>query len=173
MFSKLLDFAAYDTGDWLSFVGLVLTIIGFAITFLGVFRAASAADRAQAAVANVREDIQRTNLVATFTAAIAVMDEIKRLHRQRDWDYALLLDRYATIRKALVSVKSANPEMSNHHKTALQSSIQHFTDIEETVEQALATRTDPPDIPRLNRIVAEQADNVQEILAEVQAQIGE
>jgi hypothetical protein len=162
MLRKLFDFAVYDTGDWLSFVGLVLTLIGFGITFIGVFRAASAADRAQAAVANVREDIRRANLVATFTAAMAVMDEIKTLHRKQEWDWALL-DRYTTIRRALVSAKSTNLEkMSDQHKITLQNSIQHFKDMEETVEHALVTSTEPPDIARLNRIVAEQADNVQE-----------
>ncbi len=152
-------------------IELVLTSVGFTVTIIGVLRAKSAAEQAQKAVADVREDVLRTNMVAEFAAAVAVMEEIKRLHRQEA--LPALLDRYASLRKSLVSIKSANGDMPEHHKIALQGSIQQFSDMEETVEEALATEQGLLDPPRFNRIVSQQIDKVQEILAEVRAQIGE
>jgi hypothetical protein len=72
----LFTFSEYTAGDWLSVLSLLITLIGFAITIFNVVRSRTAAEEAERAVANVREDILRIDMVAEFAAAIAAMDEI-------------------------------------------------------------------------------------------------
>lgn len=170
MGAKLADTASYTAGDYLSVLGLFLTVIGFVATLYNVYRAKRAAQRAQEEVAKVRKDILRIDMVAEFSAALAAMEEIKRLHREGAWP--VLPDRYAELRRTLISIKSAGSEMLDEHKTALQSSIQHFSSIERTVEKALSTEETPPDIPKLNSVVSRQIDHLQEVLTQVKNKIG-
>ena len=158
MWSKLADFSAYTAGDWLSVLGLALTIIGFTATLIGVLRARSAAERAQEAVADVRKDIRHIGMVADFATAIAAMEEMTRLHREGAWQ--ILPERYAALRKSLVSIKSANENIPQHHQAALQSSIQLLRGIQRQVEEALAEDRKPSNVVRLNSIVFEQIDDL-------------
>jgi hypothetical protein len=167
---KLFTFSDYTAGDWLSVLGLVVTLIGFAITIFNVVRSRTAAEEAERAVAKVREDILRIDTVAEFSAAIAAMDEIKRLQREGAW--SVLPDRYADLRKSLISIKSANKDLPAHYMTAIQSSIQHFRGIETIIEKSLAAKKIPSNATRLNTIMSEQVDELHGILTEIKSQIG-
>ena len=165
------DFVAYRPGDWLSLVGLVLTIVGFIATLWNLLRAKNAAKRAEDAVTKVRDDMRRTDMVADFAAAVAAMEEIKRLHREAAWP--VLPDRYAELRKSLISIKSANKRLPDYQQSALQSAIQHFSSLERTVETALDTKEPLPNTARLNSLVSKRIDALQGVLVEVRNGIGE
>lgn len=158
------------TDDVLTILSLVLTIVGFGITIYNVVRAKRAAKYAQDAVDEVREDILRIDMVAEFSSALAAMDEIKRLHRQKAWD--VLPDRYAALRRSLVEIRSANPNLPEHHKVALQSSIVRFRGFESQIEEALVLDEKPSNVAKLNETISEQVDDLQAILTEVKTQIG-
>jgi hypothetical protein len=71
----------YHIGDLASVAGLVISIIGFLVTIMGVWRSKSAAERAERAANEARRQIRAYETVADFSATIALMEEIKRLHR--------------------------------------------------------------------------------------------
>ena len=170
MIEKLLSFSTYSVGDWLSVLGLVVTLFGFVVTIYNVTRSRTAAEEANQAVAKVRQDILRIDMVAEFSAAIAAMDEVKRLQREEAW--SVLPDRYAHLRKSLISIRSANNDLPERYMTTLQSSIQHFRGIETMIEESLAANDKPSNLARLNSIMSEQIDELHGILTEVKSQIG-
>jgi len=79
-----------------------VTLIGFCLTLVGVWRSKSAAERAERAVIEVQQDIRRIDTVTELSAAISAMNEIKALQRKGAWE--ILPDRYAALRKALITV---------------------------------------------------------------------
>lgn len=130
------------TDDLLTLVSLGLTLIGFGFTIVNVLRAKRAAKAAQDAVDDVRGDILRIDTVAEFSSALRVMEEIKRLQRQKMWD--ILPDRYASLRQSLVEIRGANTDLPDHQKAALQSSIVTIRGIENQIEKALEPSEDTP-----------------------------
>jgi ribosomal protein S13 len=152
-------------GDIASVVGVFVSVIGFCITIWGVLRSKSAAQKAKEEVLKVRESISNMDTVMEFSAAVTVMDEIKRLHRAAAW--AILPDRYSALKRLLISIKANNSDLSDEHKTALQSAIQNFTDIEKRVERTLSSEAEVPSVPALNAIVSTQLDRLFEVLASI------
>lgn len=170
MFAVLTGFFEDHWGDIASVVGVFISLVGFAVTIWGVLRSKNAAQKAEEEVSKVRETILNLDTVMGFSEAITIMDEIKRLHRATAW--AILLDRYSALKRILISIRSANAEMSDDHKTAIQSAIQNFTDIEKKVERVLALQSNPPNVAKLNEIVSIQLDKLSEVLAAIRQEIG-
>ncbi|QQS36833.1 MAG: hypothetical protein IPM56_02415 [Ignavibacteriales bacterium] len=160
----------YSLGDLASIFGLIITIIGFVITFIKVRQSKNAAELAQVISLKLREDLQRTDTVIEFSAAIISMDEIKRLHRQRAWE--ILPERYTSLRKSLISIKSSNDKLSIEQMRKLQSAIQNLKSIEEQVDFAIIHKKEPDNVDKLNKIIALQADKLTEVLIEIRNKIG-
>lgn len=160
----------YRLGDLASIVGLLVAIIGFCVTIISVVRSKKAAERAEDAALQVRQDIAHFETVVDFAAALSSIDEIKRLNREGAW--RVLPDRYAALRKALISIRKANPGLSSQHQTHLQSAIQHCSLMEGQVERALEAQSAPPRFTKLNEILSQQADHLNEILVEIKMKIG-
>lgn len=149
-------------GDWASIVGVGVVLIGFVITIYNV-------RRSRQIVARVRMDIRRRDSVVDFSGVITTMEEIRRLHRERAW--AILPDRYAALRKALVSIRASDPDLSEDEKTTLQNTLQHFRNIEKQVEKVL-DRDMQIDIVHINTITSKQIDTLNEILNNIKLKIG-
>lgn len=86
-----------------------MALVGFVITIIGVWKSKSAAQHAREAAVGVRADMRRTDTVSELSAAITAMDEIKWLQRKAAWE--ILPDRYSSLRKALISVRTANASL--------------------------------------------------------------
>lgn len=102
-----------------------------------------------------------------LAAATAVMEEIKRLHREGAW--RILPDRYAALRKALVSIRMGKPDLPVDHQSVLQGAIQQFREIEKKVERALADNQPPHNVAKFNEIVSLQIDSITEILGSMRS----
>ena len=125
----------YRLGDFASIIGLLVTFIGFAITLWNVVRSKRAAEKAEEAVKRVRELLVQADTIRDFSAAVGIMDEIRRLHRAAAWP--TLPDRYSALKRCLIAVRAQNPAMSERHKTATQAAITHFTAMERKIEEML------------------------------------
>lgn len=159
-----------NLGDWASVLGVIIAAVGFLVIIIKILRLKSTAEAVRDAVRNVREDVLRVETVAEFSAALSVMDEIKRLHRRQAWQ--ILPDRYAHLRKALITIKTSYSDLEDEHKIALQSAIQIFSGIEKQVEDALAKNLVSLDVPKLNRLISKQIDSLQQVLIKIQDKIG-
>ena len=153
-----------------SIIGVIVAIIGFALTYWNVTRSKKAAQQAKEAADRVRTDMLRANTVGEFASVLAEMEEIKTLHRQSCW--ALLPHRYSTLRRSLIEIRAANPDLSDEHKVALQGTIQYLASIERQVETSLANGGQPPNVPKLNATVSREIDKLQAVLVEIRNQIG-
>lgn len=157
-------------GDLASIAGFVVSLIGFTWTIRLAWRSKTAAEMAREEVHSIRQALARSSAIADFAAAITTMNEIKRLHRVAAW--AMLPDRYATLRQLLIAVRSTNPGLSNAHRTTIQNALGHFRVIEQEVERALASNEEPPRADALNRVVSDQIDALSEILEAIKQDVG-
>lgn len=164
------EYITTTLGAWASVAGVVIALIGFFITIRNVAHSKSAAEQAKESVHKLRADSIRMDLVSDCTTAISLMDQIKTLHRQQSW--MLLPDKYSAIRKVLISVKAYDSNLTDVQKSTIQGSVQIFRGMEKKIEQALQIGPDKLDIVKLNTLISEQADSLQEVLIAVKEQIG-
>lgn len=160
----------YNLGDYASIVGLLITIVGFIYTLINVIKTRRASINAEKIALQVRADISKLDTVSLISTVISVMDEIKRLHRQGAWE--ILPERYSSIKKSLISIKSTYPELPLEHKKIIQSAISNFSSIEKQVETAIYQKTIPCDVDKLNILISRQVDKLQEIFIDVKNKIG-
>lgn len=170
MLSKVIEFMARgDVGSIASVLALGLSVIGFSFTIWSVIRSKRAAEAAREASIAVRTSLARTDIVAECSTAIAILEEVKRLHRVAAWP--LLPDRYSALKRSLILIRTANPKLSDSHKTKIQNAVSHLIAFEDMIEKVIATGSEVPDVPRLNKIVSKQVKALAEILGDIRGQI--
>jgi hypothetical protein len=157
---------ANRVGDLTGIVGIAISLIGFGLTALGVMRSRRAAERAEEAARAARDSIQLFDTVVDFSAAISILEEIKRAHRHELW--VLLPDRYAAIRKLLISLRTSNVDLSNDQKSAIQSVLVNLHDIERAVERGLQNPSNLK-AAKFNSLLSDDIDNLVTVLAELKA----
>lgn len=157
--------------DIFSIVGFPLAIWGIVLAINDARKAKSAAETAQAEVESLRQTLLRLDSVANLADAIAIMDEIKRSHRNDLWDN-LLLDRYSALRRKLVAVKTAKVNIKVEYLTAIQNAIVQFRRIESKVEISLKSQASRPTTAKLNAIISAETDKIEEVLNAMKQDIG-
>ena len=150
-------------------VAFIVTILGFGFTLWGVWRSARAADAAKSAAEAARSRLVRTDAVAQFAAAIGSLDELKRLQREKAW--SILLDRYSSLKQSLIAVRAADSALSSQHRASIQGTIQHLSNMERKVEDALPTGAVTLDVAQLNRVLSKQIETLTEVLTEIKNEL--
>jgi hypothetical protein len=150
-------------GDLAGVAGVLISIVGFAVTLRGVFKSKRAAQAAEEAARSARDRIQLLDTVVDFSAAIATLDEIKRLHRTGKW--SLLPDRYSALRRLLTVVRTANPNLLDSQQAVLQNAVTNLYQLEKLVEQGAKSPALKP--AEFNAILSRDADNLSAILQEL------
>lgn len=153
-------------GDLASVAGVVISIVGFLATVWNVRRSKSAAERAEAAAIEARTAMRGYQTVSDLSTAIAIMEEVRRLHRIGQID--LILDRYGTLRKALVGVRQLAPFLSEAMDREIQIAITTLASMEDVLERA-SSEGSSPDFPELNWLLARDIDRLQAVLIEMTA----
>lgn len=150
-------------GDFASILDVLVTIIGFIVTIINVIRSRRAAELAKDSVEYAISSIKKFETVVDISSVIGMLEEIKRSHRSNQW--AILPDRYATLRKTLINIRESR-DLSDKHSTVIQGTIVNLTDMEKAVEKSL------PDVPpnmhiRFNALLSEHVDALAGVLAEL------
>lgn len=153
-------------GDLASLAGVAISIVGFIVTVWNVRRSRSAAERAAAAADETRRAMRAYQTLVDFSAAIAIMEEIRRLHRVEQPNLYQLLDRYGALRKALIGVRKLSPTLTGNMQTQIQSAITTLTTIENVVERARAEGK-LPDFVELNHLLSREIDGLYEVLTDM------
>jgi hypothetical protein len=153
-------------GDPASVGDLFLSVVGFALTFYGVFKAKSAAQSAERAAKSTRDSIRLMDTVVDFAAAISTLEEIKRLQRAGQW--LVLPDRYASLRKTLVTLRASNRRLTPGQLAAIQNSLVNLYELEATVERSLS---DPSGLKaaKFNAVISKDIDVLIAALEELKA----
>lgn len=166
---SLLSQNAVGIATW---IGVAVSVVGFTYTIYRVSRSETAAERASEAAEETREKIRQLQTVEDFGAALAKMEEIKRLHRAEAWN--ILPDRYSTLRKSLVRIRSGNPDRINDEDAVIiQRSIQALRDFEKQVDRALEEDTATPDGVLFNQQLSALLDDLHEVLVRFTQGAGE
>ena len=159
-------------GDMASVAGLGVSLLGFVCTIVLVVRSRRAAEAAEAAALTARDRISRFDAATELSTAISMMQEIKRLHREKLW--AQLPDRYSTLRQSLITIKVSHSDLTEEQATMVQGAIQHFKHMEGRIDQHLSSEQQGPlDFTRLNRIVTRQLDNMTELMMTLRMDVRE
>jgi hypothetical protein len=163
--SILLWISENHLGDLASLAGVAISIVGFIATVWNVRRSKSAAERAEAAANEARRMIRDYETVSEFSAAIAIMEEVKRLHRAAG-HVDVLLDRYAALRKVLIEVRKLSPSIDEQMDTKIQSAITTLATMEDLVERSRSDGSSP-NFVRLNRLLSRDIDDLQAVLVDM------
>jgi ribosomal protein S13 len=153
-------------GDLASIAGVAIAVIGFIATLVGVYKSKNAAQRAEAAARSVRDSIRLLDTVVDFSAAITTLEEIKRLHRANQW--AMLPDRYASLRKLLVMLRTTNADLSEGQRVVLQNALANLYALETAVERGLRNNSILNPV-KFNAVISGDLDHLIAALAEVKA----
>ncbi|BBP57788.1 hypothetical protein [Pseudomonas sp. St316] len=158
----------YRIGDYAGLLGLVISLVGFFVTIRTSLKTRTAAAQASAAVESIRGDLRKGDTVADFSSALAIMDEIKRMHRSTNLH--LLPDRYSQLRRFLVSIRSSNPLLSDADQGTIQNAIAQFSASERLVERALEGKG-VMSTAKMNSLVSKHSEAIQELLVRVKSEI--
>lgn len=108
------------------------------------------------------------NAVRGLDAAIKAFEIIRKLHRARSWD--ALPELYSSLKHELIAIKVRTPDMSDGHKTHLQSAVQQISNMEKQVEATIGGGN-APEIDRMNNVVSRQIDRLGQMIVELQIDI--
>lgn len=152
-------------GDLSGVAGILISVVGFAVTLRGVIKSKSAAQRAEEAAKSTRNSIRLLNTIVDFSAAIATLEEVKRLHRSNQW--SLLPDRYAALRRILVVLRTAEITLNPDQSAVLQNALSDLSAMEEAVERFLEGSSTPK-AAKFNAVISRDIDQLIAVLTELQ-----
>lgn len=159
----------YRIGDYAGLIGLLISLVGFCFTIKAVLNSKAASEQATAAVESMRGDMRRSETVSDFATALAVMEEIKRMHRSDNLIF--LPDRYASLKKFLVSIRTSNPLLTEKDQIVIQSAIAKFSSME-TVIEASIRNAKPIEHAKMNGQMSKHYDSIQALLVKIKSEIG-
>lgn len=159
--SELRDWAS-RWGDLASIAGVFLGVVGFVATIALAWRSKTAAEQARSAAIKTREAIGKYDALTELAAALALMDEIKRMQRHAVWH--ALPERYGELRRRVTAIKGSAAGLSDEQQQVLQGSIESFRDLERRVDRLVSVHSTPPNPAKLNDIVSSQIDAVHTVL---------
>jgi hypothetical protein len=152
------QFLVEGPGDKIAnYLGLLFTLIGFGITFISLRNARK----------ETKKEIKNLNTIADLSTAIQMMDEIRRM--QRDGDPKVLLDRYSSFKRLLISIKTLYPKLTDSQKISIQTAITQIATAENTVENFIFYKGAKLDVPKTNRSLSNTIDRIYEMLVNIKA----
>lgn len=166
-FNKFLEL--YRIGDYAGLIGLLISLIGFYFTIKATLNSKASSEQATAAVESMRDDMRRGETVADFATALAIMEEIKRMHRSDSLTF--LPDRYASLKKFLVSIRTSNPLLTEKDQIGIQSAIAKFSSMETLIETSIRNAK-PIEHAKLNGQMSRHYDVIQTLLVRIKNEIG-
>jgi len=145
-----------------SVLGVLVALIGFWITIRNVRRSKRAADRAEEAASKALRSVRHIDTVQSLSKATTLAEEMKTLNREKEWK--MLLDRLSTFRNMLIEIKGSTPGLSDDHKSRLQAAITQSQTMSNNIEGVLAGDTESANVPRMNKILSQQAEKLMDTL---------
>jgi len=151
---KIINDFCNSWGNVASVAGLLISLIGFIITIFVSLRAKRAAELASLAAEQAKAKILKQGTLFNFSSALAVMEDLVRLNRDKDWES--ILDRHSELGRILVELKDGSEGLSEEQLAIIQGCVQQLKIIENQIENHFSAGKPEPDIARMNRIVKNQ-----------------
>jgi hypothetical protein len=157
--------------DFCGVAGLFVSVIGLIATWREAKKARTAAEQAAAASHQMRDDLNKFDIVRSLSETVAAFEEAKTLQRYGVWE--LLPSSYSDIRKSLMTIKKIGPNLTNLHRRKIQSAVQTCSSIEDEIEIALSQNAEPQDVPQMNKTISAHIMDLQDLLLHVRNQVGQ
>jgi hypothetical protein len=151
--------------DQLSIAGLIITILGFAITISSVIKSKKAAEKASKQVEVFKQRLSAFDISTDISSAIEMIEQIKRLQRAKSWPG--VLDQYSQLRRRMIAVKSNGKGLSEKQSTQLQATIQLTARIEEQLDAMLFEEGKDVNVAYLNKAISKQLGGLMDIVASI------
>jgi hypothetical protein len=152
---------------WADVSGFLIAIFGFAATLWNVSSSKNAAIKAQEAAQAARDSIRRFDTIVDFSTAIAVLEDIKRAHRENGLSTGLP-ERYAIIRKQLIVLRASSADLPEEHRAVIQNAIANLSSMETQIDKAIAGKSELP-VARFNSLLSRDIDKLVDILTGLKA----
>ncbi|MGJ5076733.1 hypothetical protein [Bradyrhizobium oligotrophicum] len=149
-------------GTWADVSGFLIAVFGFGATLIGVRKSKNAAVAAQRAAQATRDSIRLLETIVDFSTAIAVLEDIKRAHRETGMS-STLPERYASIRKQLIVLKSSGTKLSDVQLAVIQNAVANLSAMEDHLEKALANKGAFP-VAKFNNLISRDIDKLVDVL---------
>jgi len=92
------------------------------------------------------------------------------MHRQGHWE--LLPAKYSATRRLLILIKGNSVGLTVEQSSRIQSAILTLRGTEAQIEKHMHNRDGKINVPRINKIISDHADQVQELLISIKDKIG-
>jgi hypothetical protein len=124
-------------GFWFGLIGLLLTLIGFAITWVQLARAKSVAVAARDEAARIQLSLKRHDAVQEATRAKGALEAAKRHVRKQEWeDGGERLDEF---RRHIISLRSSVPGLSDGLLSQIDSAVSYVSKLCARIDRASAS----------------------------------
>ena len=157
-------------GDVASVAALVVTIVGFVVTIWNVVRSRGAAEKAEEAARRARDTMQHFDTIAEVSGAVVTMEEIKGLHRNKEWHVALY--KYDQLIKKLIAIRESDLPLPDDHRASMTGAIVQLRGICKKLERCVEGPSPPPNVAKLNDILSNQADTLAEVFSKIRSTSG-
>ena len=154
-----------DIGAFAAILDFFISIAGFAAAYFGI-------SKARKAVSELQHRIRGFETAVDFSAAIAALDEIKRLHREEAWP--VLPDRYSSIRRLLVQLRTSGFSLSDEQSTIVQKALTTLVSLEKQVDKALSSNSQSVSLlkpDKFNARVSEDVDGLITVFSQLKSQV--
>ena len=143
-----MDWLADNWGSVVSAVGLVATILGLWIVFRRAGEARRSAEASRIAAQETQAAISSVLTIVDLERAIAMVQRLKQLHRERKWEVSLEL--YQPLRVMLTNIHSRGTIETQE----IRDKIPKISTIEESITGALSRGVEPTGERRSRRAPA-------------------
>ena len=153
-------------GNAASIGGLLLSMIGFALTIYSVHRSKSAAIAAKEAAIDAKEAALTFDSIAALSRIIETLENTKEMNRSGNW--GLAVGRFAESRRALISVRQSTQRANSNQRIMMQAGIAALAEIEREIERNLHGDK-KINTPKINKLISDTCDDLQTLLTEFRA----
>ncbi|MCB1884552.1 MAG: hypothetical protein KDG89_11255 [Geminicoccaceae bacterium] len=160
----------WHLGDLASIVGLAIALVGFGATIWNTLKAKRAAEAAEVAVRQTREEMARLYATVDLAGLIERVDSLKTSHRAGEW--ASVSVQYGLLRRELIKLHARTTILSEGQQKVLQGTIQLLNLLEERAERTLASGIILDDVVELNKRITRQLNRLDQVLHELAAPRG-
>lgn len=134
--------------EYLSLIGILLTLFGFAFSIWMSFKAKGAAEAAQSAAEQAKSVVKKLDLVSEVATVLQLLEELKRLHRSASVD--VVPDRYSSLKIKVLSIRESGVISCPEQLKTLQDVISRLNSMEKALDKNSELLSDPKGLSSAN-----------------------
>ena len=155
--NRVMDYLQDNWGSFVSVLGLVATVFGLGVVFRRAGEARKSAADARTAAQETQQAISNVLTIVDLERAIAMVQRLKQLHRDRKWEVSLEL--YQPLRVMLTNINTRG----TIERAELREAIPQIRVIEDGITRAIFDGVEPAGARNFPRVL----NNIQMSLEEI------